>query len=226
MNTFNLTELYKTYFPETKEINETGKILQNPNPRGTIHRSIVHQPFNKIGKYGNEIWHPLTLESIKTEKGITETINLEIEACTLAISGAKTVIKTPINTPGADENGFITHKDLEGKTQRIKVRRGTVKEIFNINDYTFTIRGFVIGKNRKFPENEIEKLKYFFDTQNEIKLFGGYPEIFLDKSCKIIVNSLEFPEMQGKAHWIKPFTMVCQSDFIEEYGENNRHGQN
>ncbi|WP_234111682.1 DUF6046 domain-containing protein [Chryseobacterium sp. R2A-55] len=199
INVFDLNNLYKEYFgkspyyvtpkgseePLTQDVNYAD-IPKNESPRGTIHYSRKQIAFNKIGAYGQDIWLPC--EFYKNEQKV-----IEIEACTISVNLAKTVVRTPVSE-----------------------RKGTYKETFNVDDYKFTIRGFVIGKNRKFPEDDIIKLKDVFETGDPVALHGGYPEMFLDESCRVVVTSLEFPEVQGKAPWIRPFTLNCESDFIQD----------
>ncbi|MBO4233905.1 hypothetical protein FO675_06255 [Riemerella anatipestifer] len=196
---FDLGKMYKEYFgrspyyitPKGSEQSVTqdinfSDIPKNEYPRGTIHYSRKQIAFNKIGTYGQDIWFPIEFYKNGQKK-------IEIEACTIAVNLIKNVVKTPVSE-----------------------RVGTVKEIFNIDDYKFTIRGFVIGKNRKVPEDDIANLKNLFETGDPVELHGGYPEIFLEKNCNVVITSLEFPEVQGKTYWIRPFTLTCESDFVQE----------
>ncbi|REG92998.1 DUF6046 domain-containing protein [Flavobacterium aquicola] len=194
----DLNKLYKTYFNSspyyvTKEetqptIQDVGYFIskQNPYPKGTIQRSKQNQPFNKIGAYGQEIWGAITLRTIGG-------LSIEIEACTVAVQLSKTIVKTAVSE-----------------------RQGTVKECFHTDDYRFTIKGFLIDKNRSFPEDQINTLKEIFETQEAVDLLGGYPEMFLTDSAKIVIETLDFPEVQGKARWIRPFQMTCESDLIKD----------
>lgn len=220
-NVFDLLKIYKEYFGKNPyHVNDQGTVAplseilysgipRNPNPKGTIHKSFKSgQPFNKIGSYGQDIWFPIKLVSTEIIQGKHEQISLEIDICTISVNLSTTIVSTPI----------------EG-------RKGMVNEIVNQPDNKFTIRGMLVGKNRKVPEDEILKLKYFKEPitveatkdgspglikKFPVQLHGGYVELFLFKSCQIVVESLEFPEVQGQNHWIRPFTMVCQSDDIED----------
>ena len=205
-NVFNLYDLYKEYFGRgsyyvdkdgnkknfTQEVEIPG-ITKNPNPRGTIHYSSKNISFNKIGAYGQDIWFPITFKGGKLVAGTYEGIHISIDACTISVNLATTVVSTPV---------------VE--------RKGMVNEIINIDDYVFTIRGFLIGKNRTVPEDKIRALVDFKESTQEKTMHGGYPEIFLDESCRIIVTNLEFPVVQGQNHWIRPFSMSCKSDFITD----------
>ena len=195
---FDLHKLYKTYFnnspyyvtnPDKKPLtNDVGYLIgmQNPFPKGTIQTSKHDVPFNKIGAYGQNIWGAIILK-------IAGGLSIEIEACTVAVNLSKTIVKTPVSE-----------------------RQGTVKELFHCEDYRFTIKGFLIGKNRLFPEDEILALKEIFESTGTVELKGGYPEMFLIDKCNVVIETLDFPEVQGKAPWIRPFQMTCESELIQD----------
>lgn len=205
-NIINLEKLYgevfgrgSYYIPEAKPLKENigySGIPQNERPRGTLHISDKNkkgQSFNKIGAYGQDIWFPIELRGSKIEGGEVVPIELDIDICTVSVNLVSTIVNTPV---------------VE--------RKGTVTEIINIDDYKFTIRGFLIGKNRTVPEQAILDLVALKESTQEKTLHGGYPELFLDESCRIVISELEFPEVQGQNHWIRPFSMTCKSDFIKD----------
>lgn len=203
---FDLYKLYKTYFnnspyyinpdgntkPITEEIGYS-ITTENPRPKGSIDYSSKNIAFNKIGSYGQDIWFPITFKSFFIENNRLTPVEIEIEACTVGVNMMKEIIRTPVSE-----------------------RKGKVKECFAIDDYRFSIKGFLIGKNRIVPEDQILKLKDIFETTEPVELHGGYPEIFLDKNCRVAVSALDFPEVQGKAPWIRPFTMTVETDYIQD----------
>jgi hypothetical protein len=198
---FDLNKLYQTYFnktpyyvtpkgsekPLTQDVGYSIQ-AQNPRKRGTIVSSVIHgQPFNKIGAYGQDIWFPITIR-------VTNDLFIDIDACTVGVNLSKTIVRTAVSE-----------------------RKGTVKECFGIDDYKFNVKGFLIGKNRYFPEFEIEKLKRIFESTDPVELHGGYVELFLDTSRRVAISTLDFPEVQGKAVNIRPFTMTLETDYIENW---------
>jgi len=195
---FDLQNLYKSYFSRTpfnlpgsadEATRDFGSLLTSKNKnRGEIFSSTKGIAFNKTGAYGQDIWFPA---EFRINGNISNS--LTIDACTIAVNLSKTIVRTAVSE-----------------------RKGTVKEMFNIDDYKFTIRGLLIDKNRKVPEADINKLKLIFETDQPVTLHGGYPEIFLKESTRVAVTSLEFPEVQGKVHWIRPFSLTCESDFIAD----------
>nr|WP_315032489.1 DUF6046 domain-containing protein [uncultured Chryseobacterium sp.] len=195
---FDLQNLYKSYFSRTpfnlpNSGDEVTRDFRNLGPsknknRGEIFSNTKGIAFNKTGAYGQDIWFPA---EFRINGNVKET--LIIDTCTIAVNLSKTIVRTAVSE-----------------------RKGTVKEMFSIDDYKFTIRGFLIDKTRKVPEGDINKLKMIFETDQPVTLHGGYPEIFLKESTRIAVTSLDFPEVQGQAHWIRPFSLTCESDFIAD----------
>lgn len=206
MTVFDLGKIYKEYFGKnpyyvtprgsnetlTQDVTFSG-IPVNQTPRGFTHYSRKNISFNKTGTYGQDIWFPVEFKGTKVSGGNTMPITVSVDACTVAVNMTKNIIRTAVSE-----------------------RKGTVKEIFNIDDFKFTIRGFLIGENRSVPEEDIQNLITLFESTEETTLHGGYPEIFLDETCRIAISDIEWPEVQGKAHWIRPFVLQCESDFITD----------
>ncbi|WP_312394736.1 DUF6046 domain-containing protein [Chryseobacterium sp.] len=202
-NVINLGKLYGEVFgrhsykvdePKPINLNITySGISENDKPRGFKHKSLGGQVFNKTGAYGQDIWFPVELCSHRKENGKLEKISVPIDICTVSVNRVTTIVNTSV---------------VE--------RKGTVTEIINHEDYKFTIRGFLVGENRTVPEKAMKDLVAIQESMNKKMLYGAYPEMFLDKSCQIVISELEFPEVQGQNHWIRPFSLQCKSDFITE----------
>lgn len=199
MNIYSsVRDLYQSYFKSNdyyiSNDNENPKNdpvvykqpADNPNPNGKIVLTKNGQPLNKAGLYGKDIWFPIQLWQSKDNF-------LDIDYCTTNVVMSKTIIRTAVAE-----------------------RKGTVKEMFNVDDYKFTIKGMLIGKNRQFPEDQISQLKNLFETTQPVMLNGGYVELFLIESNQVAITSLEFPDTEGKAVWARPFVMTCESDFITD----------
>ncbi len=206
ISVIDLQDLYKTYFnkqpyyitPKGSHLTPEGGISQdvvfsgipeNQRSKGSIdniHKGKFDIALNKVGAYGHDIWFPIKFV-------VNKHLSLEIDACTIAVNLSKTIVRTAVSE-----------------------RKGTVKECFAVDDYKFTIKGFLIGKNRMYPEDQINALKNIFESTEPVELHGGYPEMFLDDSCRVAIATLDFPEVQGKSPWIKPFSLTCESDFIQD----------
>jgi hypothetical protein len=193
-NNFDLYNLYKQVFNKPFSIPEaTGQsgalelydVPANERERGSIKYSQKGIPFNKVSALGRDIWFPVTFW-ISNDKFI------DIDACTIGVVMSKVIVKTAVSE-----------------------QKGTVKEQFDIDDTQFNVRGFLIGKDRNFPEDQVLFLTELFESQKEIYMTGGYPELFLGEEARVVIKGLEFPEVQGRMPNIRPFFMKVESDFVK-----------
>lgn len=93
-------------------------------------------------------------------------------------------------------------------------RRGTVKEEFQTGDWEFTVKGVLIASNGVFPEDEINTMRTMYESSGQAELENAMTDIFLDESRLVCITSLEFPEVEGKNNRHRPFTLVCESDYV------------
>ena len=106
------------------------------------------------------------------------------------------------------------------KTPMIE-RRGSVKELFNTDDYAISVKGFLIGQNRLFPEKELQQLKDIVDLKQDIVMDNALTNIFLtykDASAReqrrVVVEKMELPPVQGGRKHVKPFVLQLESDSV------------
>ena len=192
---FDLYKLYKSTFGNAPYmIGDTSArnalveyvIPDNEKDMASFDYSTKRIPFNKFSTIGKDIWFPVTFWK-------NTQMSIEIEACTIGVNLVKTIVKTAVSE-----------------------RKGTVKEQFNIDDYRFNIKGFLINKNRMVPEDQINALKELFETAEPVFLKGGYPELFLEENAQVVIESLDFPEIEGKSPFVRPFNLMCTSDYIQD----------
>ncbi|MFT3750968.1 MAG: DUF6046 domain-containing protein [Agriterribacter sp.] len=114
------------------------------------------------------------------------------------VTGKKTIVKTPV-----------------------MYRKGTVKEQYNIDDYSISIKGFLIGENGEFPEQDMDSLKDLFELKRGIQIDNAITNIFLSdpglsrfEQNRVVIESLDFPEVEGGRINVKPFNMQLVSDFV------------
>lgn len=196
MNKFNLQQLYSVYFgtqpymvdekSTAQNLDSLATIKANRFPRFTEQLNDKGIALNKEGAFGREIWLPV-------EFWYTNTKVISIDICTIRIQALKTIVRTAVAE-----------------------RKGTVKEMFAMDDYKFTIKGFLVGENQTFPERQMMKLREIFETSKPVFIRNGLVELFMDENSKVAIESLEFPEQQGKCYWIQPFALQCESDFITD----------
>lgn len=138
-----------------------------------------------------EIWLPVKFDGFNPNEfeGLTEIF---LPYSVIKISAKKTIIKTSLTE-----------------------RKGTVKEVFNIADYSISIKGFVIDEdNRIWPEKELIVLKKLFELNESIRLNNALTNIFLDKSDRVTISSLDILEVQGGRKHVRPFSMSIESDSV------------
>lgn len=116
---------------------------------------------------------------------------LVIPCATIRVTGQKTIIRTAISE-----------------------RRGTVKEQFSVGDYEFSVNGVLISQKDSLPDEDMLKLKRFFESTKQVELRNAVSDLFLDHSCQVCITALEFPEVQGKTIRHRPFSFTCESDYV------------
>ncbi|MDY0104394.1 MAG: DUF6046 domain-containing protein [Lentimicrobium sp.] len=143
-------------------------------------------PLTVKNAFNKEIFAPIEFYKNSTNY-------LQVPCATIRVSSKKTIVRTAVSE-----------------------RKGTAKEVFSVGDYQFTIKGILIGQSQQFPEDQILKLIDIYETRQQIELYNAFTELFMSgESRKIVVESLEFPEVQGKALNMRAFVLSCESDFID-----------
>lgn len=143
------------------------------------------------GSYAErEVWLPIKFVELDEKRfGSTE---LMLPYAVVKISGKKTIVKTPLAE-----------------------RSGTVKELYSIDDYSIGIKGFLIDdKYRTWPENEIRKLQMLYEMNQAVHLSNALTNLFLGADGRVVIESLEFPEVEGGRKHIRPFSMTLESDSV------------
>lgn len=138
---------------------------------------------------GKEIWLPVTFYGLDPTVFGTEKVLLPYSV--IKISARKTIVKTPLAE-----------------------RQGTVKELYSVDDYNISLKGFVIDEsNRSFPEREIEVLQKLFSINEAVDFDNALSNLFLQEQ-RVVIESLELPEVEGGRKHIRPFSMTLTSDSV------------
>lgn len=157
----------------------------------TSNGSLIKEQVN-----GVDIWLPVKMYNVGDDMSGPAIADLPYSV--VRISGKKTIVKTPV-----------------------MYRKGTVKELYNIDDYSISIKGFLIGENGQFPEADVDSLKDVYELKRAVELDNAITNIFLktpgaerhEQQC-VVIESLEFPEVEGGRINVKPFSMQLVSDFV------------
>lgn len=138
---------------------------------------------------GKEIWLPIKFTNLDESKFGTSELLLPYSV--IKMSSKKTIVKTALSE-----------------------RQGTVKELYNIDDWQISIKGFVIAQNRVWPEAELVQLKKLNELTEAVELDNALSNIFLDKGTRVVIEDLELPEVQGGRKHIRPFSFKIESDSV------------
>lgn len=142
---------------------------------------------------GREVWLPVRLYAYF---GRADGV-LELPYSVVRVQSKKQIISTPL---------------LD--------RRGAVKELYSIDDWHITVKGFIIGTNRQWPEAEIARLVDFYTKPQSLVIENALTDLLLEndaapaEQCRVVMESLELPEMEGGRTRIQAFSMKLLSDTI------------
>lgn len=145
---------------------------------------------------GIEVWMPVKFTELSFDVfGVTELL---LPYTVVKISQKKNIVRTPM----------AEHK-------------GTVKELYSVEDTVISIKGFLIGydssgKYPQWPEGELKILQQLFNLNEAVKLDNAKTNLCIADDQRVVITSLEFPEVQGGRKNVVPFSMEIESDTVFE----------
>jgi hypothetical protein len=190
---YDLNQLYRQYFGGNpvvpKVTNQTVDIspyrINGSNDQVTqIKGSALTADY-----LGKEVWLPIKFVNLNsTVFGASELL---LPYAVIEMDAKKTIVKTALAE-----------------------RRGTVKELYSIDDFTISIKGFLIDNNRVFPEEELTILNKLWELNEAIEFDNALSNIFLDKDTRVVIEDLKLPAVENGWKHIRPFSMKLESDSI------------
>jgi hypothetical protein len=202
---FNLADLFeKTFGYKTQAFDpEFAPVLSIKAP-SRMEQGTYGSPFYAKDEIGTEYFMPVTLTYTDTTATVsggsasTNNPNSPLKKWNLpypviSITSRKTIIETPLTE-----------------------RRGTVKELINIQDYEIVIRGFIIGNQDDFPENDIATLRTIYEQNTSLSMQCPLTDIFLLRpdrsgSDNVVIREIKFPTITGVKN-IRPYELHMVSD--------------
>lgn len=202
---FEQTFGYKTkaFDPDFKPV--PGKNNLNPNIPQRAEQGAHGSPYYANDALGQEYFLPVTLtyadNSTVSQQdssliggdtlGILNKWNLPYPV--ISITSKKTIIETPLTE-----------------------RRGTVKELINIQDYEIVIKGFIIAAADEFPEKDVTTLRTIYEQNAALSIQCPLTDIFLLRpdrsgSDQAVITELRFPAITGVKH-VRPYELHLVSD--------------
>lgn len=144
-----------------------------PFPQGAI-SGFIQSPAERLSKLGAVLF--------KRDANGSEAF------CPVVISHNGKKYELPYSTISVGMRKRIESTPMPG-------RKGTVKELINIEDYVFTIQGIVLGED--LPEEELRQLDELFNINEPVKLENAFSEIFLQRDNTVVIETADYPDMRG-----------------------------
>lgn len=187
----DLQSIYNTYFQKPYTISSASE--GTPLPVFSAIASKVDDSVTKLGTkvkvvselLGREVFLPVTLK-------ISDDKKMTIDCCTIRATSQKTIIRTAVSE-----------------------REGTVKEQFNIGDWVFDIKGVLIGKDNRLPDDQIDLLNKIYKSSQPVEIENALADLLLGPSVRVVVNEPEIVGPNGSSMKHIPFTLKVESDFVD-----------
>lgn len=112
----------------------------------------------------------------------------EIDCALISITGKKTLVQTP----------------LVG-------RKGSVKELISLDDYQISIVGAVVGEDRVWPEEKLNKINELYTINQSLELKCALAEVFLGQGDRVVITDLNVPSMSQTEH-VQVIELKCVTD--------------
>lgn len=185
---FDLSSLFReTFGYESQAFKPTFNAIVGDVTR--TKSGVYGSPYYGTDASSTEYYMPVKIEyNIKDQ-----SYKWDLPHPVIAISSRKTIIETPLTE-----------------------RRGTVKELINIQDYDIVIKGFIIGDTHEFPEEQVIRLRTIYEQNEPLAIKCPLTDIFLlrpdrNGSDKVVIKELKFLPVTGVKN-VRPYELHLVSD--------------
>ncbi len=207
--TFSLADLFeKTFGYKTQAFDPQFSDVKGNIAPFRQEQGINGSPYYAKDALGGEYFMPVTITFPETtsipeqpgnipsssgDNSFSILKNWNLPYPVVSITSKKTIIETPLTE-----------------------RRGTVKELINIQDYEIVIKGFIIGNTNEFPESDVAILRTIYEQNIPLSIQCPLTDIFLlrpDRSGndQVVIRELKLPFIKGIKN-IRPYELVLVSD--------------
>lgn len=104
----------------------------------------------------------------------TENGEIEFPTAVISVTGKKTIVET-----------------------HMVGRKGSVKELINVDDYKVSLAGFIQTTDRTYPENEIVEMMELFNINKSVELVSALTDLIFDEGDKVVITDISFPPTAG-----------------------------
>lgn len=206
---FDLAQLFESTFGyKTQAFEPDFEEVKGIKPPGRVEQGVYGSAYYGRSALGREYYMPVTL-TYPDERALPssspdlafsdgdDTVTVlkkwDLPNAVIAISSRKVIVETPMTE-----------------------RRGTVKELINIEDYEIVVKGFIIGASNEFPEAEVATLREVYEQNVALSIQCPLTDLFLlrpgrNGSDKVVIKELKLPIVTGVKN-IRPYELVMASD--------------
>lgn len=90
----------------------------------------------------------------------------------------------------------VTGKKNIVETQLVG-RKGSVKELINLEDYKVSIAAFIQSADGKYPEDGIMQMRNLFENNEAVELISALTDLIFDEDDNVVITDMDFPAMPG-----------------------------
>jgi len=200
---FSLADIFeKTFGYKTQAFDPDFMQVQGDQSPFRLEQGSYGSPYYAKDALGMEYYMPVTIsypDSAQQDSGLTNNNSQgvlkkwDLPYPVISISSRKTIIETPLTE-----------------------RRGTVKELINIQDYEIVVKGFIIANANEFPENDVTTLRNIYEQNVALSIQCPLTDIFLLRpdrsgSDQVVIRELKFPAINGVKN-VRPYELRLVSD--------------
>ena len=88
-------------------------------------------------------------------------------------------------------------------------RKGSVKELINIEDYDIRIQGVALDTD--WPDDQLAAIKEIYAVNESVQLKCALTDIFMDEEDMVVIKSIDIPEMKGIEH-AQTYSLELETD--------------
>lgn len=166
-------------------------------PTRRAYGDVAGSPYYAKDEYGREYYLPVTMsytESSDTGVG-DDSVSLVKEVVlpypVLSYDSRKRIVETPLTE-----------------------RNSTVKEYINTDGWAIRIRGYAVGKNNEYPEEQLQALIRLYELNKPLEIKNVITDMLLVKpesTDNVVITSFRLLENKGVKN-IREYEMMLVSD--------------
>ena len=190
---FNLADIFERAFGyRTAAFDPEFAEARGNNPALRVDQGAHGSAYYAKDSLGTEYYMPVTIAyPDNAETGALKKWDLPYPV--ISITSRKTIVETPLTE-----------------------RRGTVKELINIQNYEIVVKGFIIGNTNEFPEDAVTTLRSIYEQNVPLSIQCPLTDIFLLRpdrsgSDQVVLYEIKFPAISGIKN-IRPYELHFVSD--------------